>query len=323
MLTATNNIFNTQRTQMPNKLSIKVEQSPISFQFPPTPPCSSSEESEDNQVTTTASVRKTNGRIMVNHHHHHHHQTSTRQPIHTPLISSQPVSLLFKILKKIFRNTTTTIEMFIFFAERIDWYVSIDRRREKNVDSGRLPGSNTFTVDESGREIAEEDQAENKKQGKREFDINCSYSSNRGWSMLIMCFVQISAQESRRKKKEYMDQLERKVEILVSENNDYRKKIENLEDTNSNLMGQLAKLQAIVAKTQRQTKWIAETKGKKLKDKRFNIILIYHYCLIYIVTIIKLDQVQNASNAIQKISLLITIILMSYDVQLLLSLWYI
>lgn len=59
----------------------------------------------------------------------------------------------------------------------------------------------------------------------------------------------ISAQESRRKKKEYMDQLERKVELLVTENNDYRKKIENLEDSNNNLLGQLAKLQAIVART--------------------------------------------------------------------------
>lgn len=49
-----------------------------------------------------------------------------------------------------------------------------------------------------------------------------------------------------------MDQLERKVEILVSENNDYRKKIESLEDTNNNLLSQLAKLQAIVAKTHPQ-----------------------------------------------------------------------
>lgn len=49
-----------------------------------------------------------------------------------------------------------------------------------------------------------------------------------------------------------MDQLERKVEILVSENNDYRKKIENLEDSNKNLMSQLTKLQAIVARTHPQ-----------------------------------------------------------------------
>lgn len=58
--------------------------------------------------------------------------------------------------------------------------------------------------------------------------------------------MQISAQESRRKKKEYMDKLERQVEILVSENTSFRKKVETLEDTNANLMSQLAKLQALV-----------------------------------------------------------------------------
>ena len=50
-----------------------------------------------------------------------------------------------------------------------------------------------------------------------------------------------------------MDQLERKVEVLVTENNDYRKKIENLEDSNSSLLSQLAKLQAIVARSHPHT----------------------------------------------------------------------
>lgn len=70
----------------------------------------------------------------------------------------------------------------------------------------------------------------------------------------LFCFVsqQISAQESRRKKKEYMDQLERKVQILVTENGDYRKKIESLEDSNASLMNQLAKLQQMVARTNPQ-----------------------------------------------------------------------
>lgn len=64
--------------------------------------------------------------------------------------------------------------------------------------------------------------------------------------------TQISAQESRRKKKEYMDQLERKVEILVSENCDYRKRVENLEGSNASLMQQLAKLQALVNRQQQK-----------------------------------------------------------------------
>lgn len=59
---------------------------------------------------------------------------------------------------------------------------------------------------------------------------------------------QISAQESRRKKKEYMDALEKKVEILKSENCDYKKRISSLEDTNYSLVGQLKKLQALIAR---------------------------------------------------------------------------
>ncbi|XP_070135799.1 cyclic AMP response element-binding protein A isoform X2 [Drosophila bipectinata] len=58
----------------------------------------------------------------------------------------------------------------------------------------------------------------------------------------------ISAQESRRKKKEYMDQLERRVEILVNENHDYKKRLDGLEETNANLLSQLHKLQALVSK---------------------------------------------------------------------------
>lgn len=58
--------------------------------------------------------------------------------------------------------------------------------------------------------------------------------------------MQISAQESRRKKKEYMDKLERQVEVLVSENTNYSKRIETLEETNANLISQLAKMQALI-----------------------------------------------------------------------------
>lgn len=62
----------------------------------------------------------------------------------------------------------------------------------------------------------------------------------------LLFIAQISAQESRRKKKEYMDKLERQVEVLVSENTTYSKRIETLVETNANLMSQLAKLQALI-----------------------------------------------------------------------------
>lgn len=58
----------------------------------------------------------------------------------------------------------------------------------------------------------------------------------------------ISAQESRRKKKEYMDGLERKVSILSNENLNYRNRVSTLEQTNRELMKELEHLQALVAR---------------------------------------------------------------------------
>ncbi|KAK9525886.1 hypothetical protein VZT92_016558 [Zoarces viviparus] len=57
----------------------------------------------------------------------------------------------------------------------------------------------------------------------------------------------ISAQESRRKKKEYMDALEKKVETCSNENHELRRKVETLECTNKSLLQQLQSLQAMVA----------------------------------------------------------------------------
>ncbi|XP_068710045.1 cyclic AMP-responsive element-binding protein 3-like protein 1 isoform X1 [Montipora foliosa] len=57
----------------------------------------------------------------------------------------------------------------------------------------------------------------------------------------------ISAQESRRKKKEYMETLEKRVENCASENLELRKKVDSLETTNRSLIGQLQKLQSLIA----------------------------------------------------------------------------
>ncbi|XP_041130960.1 cyclic AMP-responsive element-binding protein 3-like protein 1 [Polyodon spathula] len=56
----------------------------------------------------------------------------------------------------------------------------------------------------------------------------------------------ISAQESRRKKKEYVECLEKKVETYTSENNELWKKVETLENANRTLLQQLQKLQSLV-----------------------------------------------------------------------------
>ena len=57
----------------------------------------------------------------------------------------------------------------------------------------------------------------------------------------------ISAQESRRKKKEYMDTLERRAQILEDENSDYQQKLRQLEADNAQLQKQLLRLQKLLA----------------------------------------------------------------------------
>ncbi|XP_070579673.1 cyclic AMP-responsive element-binding protein 3-like protein 2 isoform X2 [Ptychodera flava] len=64
----------------------------------------------------------------------------------------------------------------------------------------------------------------------------------------------ISAQESRRKKKEYVDCLEKRVENFSQDNNELRKKLESLENTNKSLLSQLHHLQALVNKASRPIK---------------------------------------------------------------------
>ncbi|XP_026157803.1 cyclic AMP-responsive element-binding protein 3-like protein 1 isoform X2 [Mastacembelus armatus] len=57
----------------------------------------------------------------------------------------------------------------------------------------------------------------------------------------------ISAQESRRKKKEYVECLEKKVESYTSENTDLWRKVETLETANRSLLQQLQKLQSLIS----------------------------------------------------------------------------
>lgn len=106
---------------------VKVEPS-TGFVLPPTPPsCSSSEESEDNtpcSQPSSPSRSRTNTRVLLSSH------TTTRQPIHTPLISSQPVS------PKIFKLFFWLLKVYFFvFLEGINGDVSINGRRKTHFDS--------------------------------------------------------------------------------------------------------------------------------------------------------------------------------------------
>ncbi|XP_057365206.1 cyclic AMP response element-binding protein A-like isoform X2 [Daphnia carinata] len=58
----------------------------------------------------------------------------------------------------------------------------------------------------------------------------------------------ISAQESRRKKKEYMDTLERRAQVLADENSDYRQRLHKLETDNAALQLQLTRLKHLCSK---------------------------------------------------------------------------
>ncbi|XP_038049236.1 cyclic AMP-responsive element-binding protein 3-like protein 2 isoform X2 [Patiria miniata] len=64
----------------------------------------------------------------------------------------------------------------------------------------------------------------------------------------------ISAQESRRKKKEYVEALERKMETYTQENSDLKRKLQSMESTNRTLAAQLQKLQSIVNKVTKPLK---------------------------------------------------------------------
>ncbi|XP_041973268.1 cyclic AMP response element-binding protein A [Aricia agestis] len=177
-----------------NKLSIKVTSSGSGFNLPPTPPSSlSSSDSEgalspSHDAPPAAAPPARRSHLYVSHH--------SRQPINTPLISTQP------------KGSTGTLVL------------TEEEKRTLLAEGYPVPTRLPLT------------KAEEKSLKKIRRKIK----------------NKISAQESRRKKKEYMDQLERKVEILVSENSDYRKKVESLEQKNANLMSQLAALQALVSR---------------------------------------------------------------------------
>ena len=65
--------------------------------------------------------------------------------------------------------------------------------------------------------------------------------------LMIYSYFQISAQESRRKKKEFVDTLERKVDVAVQDLEDYKKKCELLQKQNTSLRSQLKSLRSILA----------------------------------------------------------------------------
>ncbi|XP_051155600.1 cyclic AMP response element-binding protein A [Leptopilina boulardi] len=175
--------------------------------LPPTPPSSASSDSEgtasascsperrDPQSSSTH-VQNLRGlltpRLYVSNGIHTH--TTTRQPIHTPLISCQPKGSTGNL-------TLTEEEKRTLIAEGypVPTKLPLTKQEEKSLKKVRRKIKN-----------------------------------------------KISAQESRRKKKEYMDGLERRVTVLTNENSSYRDRLTDLEDTNRELLKELHRLQALL-----------------------------------------------------------------------------
>ncbi|XP_031630287.1 cyclic AMP response element-binding protein A isoform X2 [Contarinia nasturtii] len=214
-----------QRIVVP-KINIRMDgQQTQGFGLPPTPPSSlSSDDSEDNQSaeihtipsspasslssyspnssqaqasqqqTVTSKNISQSGNGGSPNSSRAYSTSSSRQPIHTPLISNQP------------KGSTGQLEL------------TEEEKRTLIAEGYPIPTRLPLTKSEE----------KSLKKIRRKIKNK------------------ISAQESRRKKKEYMDKLERQVELLVSEKDNYLKRIETLEETNSNLMNQLSKLQAMI-----------------------------------------------------------------------------
>lgn len=169
--------------------------------LPPTPPSSASSDSEgtvsascspDRRDFPSSHVQNLRGflgtRLYVNTGH------STRQPIHTSLISCQPKGSTGSLLLTEEEKRTLIAEGY-----PVPMKLPLTKQEEKSLKKVRRKIKN-----------------------------------------------KISAQESRRKKKEYMDGLERRVTMLTSENSSYRDRLTSLEDANRQLLKELERLQALL-----------------------------------------------------------------------------
>ncbi|XP_066591445.1 cyclic AMP response element-binding protein A-like [Prorops nasuta] len=174
----------------------------------PTPPSSASSDSEstvsascsperrDSQPSQTPiHVQNLRGfitpRLYISNNVHAH---TTRQPIHTPLISCQPKGSTGVLLLTEEEKRTLIAEGY-----PVPTKLPLTKQEEKSLKKVRRKIKN-----------------------------------------------KISAQESRRKKKEYMDGLERRVTMLMNENSSYRDRLSTLEDTNRELLKELQRLQGLL-----------------------------------------------------------------------------
>lgn len=171
--------------------------------LPPTPPSSASSDSEGTASASCSPERRDSQssahaqnlrglltpRLYITNSTH-----TTRQPIHTPLISCQPKGSTGVLMLTEEEKRTLIAEGY-----PVPTKLPLTKQEEKSLKKVRRKIKN-----------------------------------------------KISAQESRRKKKEYMDGLERRVTMLMNENSSYRDRLTALEDTNRELLKELQRLQALL-----------------------------------------------------------------------------
>ena len=147
--------------------------------------------------------------------------------------------------------------------ERCHWPAVFDWRGKADIDLRGLPGAFKTTTHQTRREVTQENQTENQEQSNHLFividqcfseplcsDVISSSPISHGPSFFTLYQFQISAQESRRKKKEYMDCLEKRMNRLASDLEEYKVKCSNLESHNSSLLSHIRTLREQLAKKQ-------------------------------------------------------------------------
>ena len=148
--------------------------------------------------------------------------------------------------------------------ERCHWPAVFDWRGKADIDLRGLPGAFKTTTHQARREVTQENQTENQEQSNQYHlflanqlrffwwcsDLTSSFPISHGLSIFTLYQFQISAQESRRKKKEYMDCLEKRMNRLASDLEEYKVKCSNLESHNSSLLSHIRTLREQLAKKQ-------------------------------------------------------------------------
>jgi len=192
------------------------------LEMPPTPPSSSSC-SSDSEAGGLSPRRLSAPSSPVHHHHQHHHVT----PYHT-------------------RTSAAHVQTFQLQSsaggshQQCVWTSSSG---QQPLFASPIPSSGILVLSEEEKRtlVAEGYPIPTKLPLTKQEEKNLKKIRRKIKN-------KISAQESRRKKKEYLEHLEKRVEFVSMENMTLRKKLDALESNNRSLASQLQKLQSLASR---------------------------------------------------------------------------